>query len=211
MEFLGNTFEYLSCQLQTVVNSAKQSVGGWWDPLGEQNSLTNQLKCNISIYILALEEGRYYIGKTKKSIPEERILDHFRGKGSVWTRAFAPVKIVKIYQHYDEFDEDKYTKLYMSMYGIDNVRGGSYVTMALDPYTKRLLQKELWCASDVCVNCGSDQHWVSQCFERETGPKRIDLRYLPEDEPVLCSRCGRNSHPTLHCYASKHLNGTSLN
>lgn len=35
----------------------------------------------------------------------------------------------------DDYDEDKYTKIYIDKYGIDNVRGGSYVQVNFDDST----------------------------------------------------------------------------
>lgn len=77
-----------------------------------------------SIYILSLEDGKYYIGRT--SNVEARIKAHFEGRGSVWTSLYKPIDVVKVYQNASEYDEDKYTLIYMDKYGIQNVRGGIY-------------------------------------------------------------------------------------
>jgi hypothetical protein len=39
----------------------------------------------------------------------------------------------KIIKNCSSFDEDKYVKEYIAKYGIDKVRGGSYVTNDLTP------------------------------------------------------------------------------
>ena len=48
--------------------------------------------------------------------------------------------------------EDNLVKEYMSKYGIDNVRGGSYVTMDLSDEERRYLQDELDNAACSCLS-----------------------------------------------------------
>ena len=43
----------------------------------------------VHIYILQLENNKYYIGKTNN--PSFRINDHFTGKGSAWTSIHKPI------------------------------------------------------------------------------------------------------------------------
>lgn len=78
----------------------------------------------LSIYILSLENGKYYIGKTRDI--SSRLNSHFEGNGSTWTKKFKPTMEFTVFDNCDDFDEDKYVKIYMSKYGIENVRGGSY-------------------------------------------------------------------------------------
>jgi group I intron endonuclease len=42
----------------------------------------------------------------------------------------------------------------MAKYGIDNVRGGSYVSEILDEFQVYALTKEIWCSKDLCSRCG---------------------------------------------------------
>lgn len=62
----------------------------------------------VWIYILELKDGKYYVGKTNN--PDARILDHFKGGGSIWTKKYEPVKIIEKIPDCDDYDEDKYTK-----------------------------------------------------------------------------------------------------
>ena len=75
-----------------------------------------------SIYILKLEGGKYYIGKSGNV--ERRFQDHMSGNGSVWTRLHYPIELEKVISNTSAFDEDRYVKEYMSIHGVDNVRGG---------------------------------------------------------------------------------------
>ena len=80
---------------------------------------------NTTIYVLRLEGDRYYIGKSDNVM--NRYQQHLNGNGSAWTRKYKPVSLEKTIENVSSFEEDKITKEYMSTYGIDKVRGGSYV------------------------------------------------------------------------------------
>lgn len=79
------------------------------------------------------------------------------GNGSQWTKKYEPIKIFETIENCDGFNEDKYVLKMMSIHGIDNVRGGSYVQIELPNEEKILLQKRLNMALNRCANCGSDQ------------------------------------------------------
>ena len=120
----------------------------------------------VNIYILRLTQGKFYIGKT--SNPTFRISSHFNLKGgAVWTNKYKPLNVVKIIKNCDDFDEDKYTKMYMKRYGIDNVRGGSYVTENLMDSQKKLIHKEILCASNRCYGCGKTGHFINNCNQKK--------------------------------------------
>lgn len=116
------------------------------------------------VYILKLEDDKYYIGKSKD--PIKRFEEHKNGQGSAWTTKYKPIKVVETINNCDKFDEDKYTKLYMLKYGIDNVRGGSYCQLDLDKKTKLFLQKEIRTATNTCFRCGRDSHFVNNCYAK---------------------------------------------
>ena len=71
------------------------------------------------------------------------------------------------------FDEDKITKEYMAKYGIENVRGGSYVEIELSELQTEALKIELWQAKDLCTQCGRKGHFVKDCYAKTdvTGKK----------------------------------------
>jgi hypothetical protein len=71
---------------------------------------------------------------------------------------------VEIKEEADEFDEDKYTKMYMKKYGIDNVRGGTYTQLVLPDYLRMAIEKELCSAQDLCFRCNRSGHFVNHCY-----------------------------------------------
>ena len=115
-----------------------------------------------NIYVLKLQEDKYYIGKTYKLI-SERYMEHCKGYGSAWTRKFQPIAIIEEYINVNEFEEDKITKMYMAKYGIDNVRGGAYCRMKMPHSLLKLLKREIWHAQHKCLECGSEKHFVAKC------------------------------------------------
>lgn len=143
------------------------------------------------IYILKLEQNKYYVGKSDNLL--QRIDQHFFGSGAAWTKMYKPISIERIIPDCDSFDEDKYTKMYMATYGIDNVRGGSYIQINLNSNVHELLLREINGSKDRCFKCGSDTHYVNNC------PKIIS-----------CDRCGRVGHLKNKCYAKKDINGNTL-
>ena len=114
-----------------------------------------------SIYILKLDEEKYYVGKSNNV--KKRYKEHITGNGSAWTRMYKPISIHKIIKCESPFDEDKITKEYMFLYGINNVRGGSYVELKLSPFQHSTLNKEIWSATDKCTRCGRNGHFVKDC------------------------------------------------
>jgi len=63
-----------------------------------------------NIYILKLENDKWYIGKSDN--PQQRYLCHLNGAGSAWTSRHKPIELFKVFENLSPFDEDKYTKEY---------------------------------------------------------------------------------------------------
>lgn len=188
------------------------------------------------IYGLQLENGKYYVGRTDNV--ENRYQQHARGEGAVWTKTYKPIRIILMKLSTSSMDEDKYTKEFMAEYGIDNVRGGSYVTFDLNQQTKDFLQKEIWGSLNFCTRCGQPGHFINNCKVVIPSsnnipyipPKPItnipyippqnntNIPYIPQnntntDKPVkikTCKRCNRTGHGTKDCHAKTKLGGKEI-
>jgi predicted GIY-YIG superfamily endonuclease len=84
------------------------------------------------LYVLKLEQGKYYVGITTQT-PEARFAEHIRGgRTSYWTANYSPLSIHDrkdlgtIAKKSAERFEDKVTVKYMRKYGSENVQGGRY-------------------------------------------------------------------------------------
>lgn len=119
-------------------------------------------KIEIKIYVLKLEHNCFYIGMTLRKNINKRFQEHFEGKGSEWTKLHKPLEILEIYYHSDEWDENKITKKYMDLYGIDKVRGGSYCNINLSNLEKQFLLKEQL-FSKKCFKCNNNDHFTLNC------------------------------------------------
>ena len=101
----------------------------------------------VAIYILRLEQNKFYVGMTKRNI--ERIWEHIDGKGAAWTKKYPPCEgneILYFEEGLDPSDENRKTIEMMKRFGIHNVRGGDYCRV---PWGFSVLQRrggELWWA-----------------------------------------------------------------
>jgi predicted GIY-YIG superfamily endonuclease len=152
-----------------------------------------------NIYVLRLSRSKFYVGKSED--PHKRFEEHLRGYGSAWTRKYKPLKIEKIIKNASPFDEDKFTKEYMVKYGIENVRGGSYIEEELDDTQIEMLEREMRMAEDRCTRCGREGHFAKSCYAK--------TELINAKQPT-CYRCGREGHYSPECYASKHIKGYYL-
>jgi predicted GIY-YIG superfamily endonuclease len=171
-----------------------------------------------NVYVLKLQGGNYYVGKSDDVIG--RFQEHMSGNGSAWTRKHKPISIVESRDGVSVFEEDKVTKEYMAKYGIDKVRGGSYVMEELSEFHKEALNMEIWTAKDCCTQCGRKGHFVKDCHASTdiSGNKivyeepKIELIYVNNNKrnKNKCYRCGREGHYSNMCYAKSHIKGYEL-
>ena len=117
-----------------------------------------------AIYILELQNHKYYIGRSER-IPE-RLKQHFKGYGAIWTKKHKPIKVLDILEEKNLFSEDNITKEMMLKYGIDNVRGGSYCKVKLSKPEEEFLTKELRSIMNLCYFCGEKNHFFRNCKKK---------------------------------------------
>lgn len=150
----------------------------------------------VYIYVLQLENNKYYIGKTNN--PDNRISQHIATEGnygSAWTNKNKPLKVMEIIPNCDDYDEDKYTIKYMEKYGINNVRGGSFCEIILNKSNIETIKKMINGSSNKCYLCGMEGHYINNCKE-----EWIDI----------CNRCNREGHCEEDCYAKTNINGNKI-
>jgi predicted GIY-YIG superfamily endonuclease/ribosomal protein L37E len=165
-----------------------------------------------NIYVLSLQGGRIYVGKSNDV--KKRFDEHKAGYGSAWTSKYKPIEILKVIENASPFDEDRYVKEYMDKYGVNNVRGGSYCTFELSKEQIASIQKEIRGATDCCSRCGREGHFVKNCdnyFDisgaRIRDDKHESYGKKPQVKKNVCYRCGRDTHYADDCYASTHVRG----
>jgi hypothetical protein len=127
------------------------------------------------IYILKLEQGKYYVGKTNN--PYFRLESHFNLNGSLWTKKYKPIRVLELKSNCDDYDEDKITRQCMDKYGINNVRGGSFVSIKLKKSTINILNQMSNGTNNKCFICEKGGHFVKDCYSKKK--KHI---YVSDDE-----------------------------
>lgn len=160
------------------INLYKKSV-----VIKRRNNKMTSLNKNSSVYCLKLEQNKYYIGRSGN--PRDRIQKHFDGFGSQWTKKYKPIRIFEIIPNCVNFDEEKYTFIYMEKYGIENVRGGSFCQINLSDDDKRILNKIIKGSKDVCFKCGEKGHFIRQCPSNKTE--------LSENTPLIYNKPKKKS------------------
>jgi len=149
-----------------------------------------------NIYILKLENNKYYVGKS--NYLDTRAAAHINGSASSWTKKYKPISVEQIISNASPYDEDKYTIEYMDKYGIDNVRGGIYVSESLDTTQRNDINKRIWGANDCCTQCGRKGHFVKNC----KSTKDITGQYINKEEYVQvwqCDHCDREYEDKNEC------------
>ena len=182
-----------------------------------------------SLYILQLQGGKYYVGKTNDLT--RRYHEHKTGQGSEWTSLYKPIKMLETRQIESSDDENNITKQLMKKYGIENVRGGSYVQINLPDYVYKTLQLEIRGNTDACFKCGEQGHFARNClFESESESEEEQVwvtncckkefknltravtheRKCMESISPNCYRCGRKGHYSTQCYARSTVDGDDI-
>ena len=137
----------------------------------------------VFIYSLQLQNNKFYIGKTDN--PNFRLENHFNDSGSAWTKKHNPISIHQVIPECTDHDEQRITQEYMKKYGIDNVRGGPWCRIKLDPDEIQFIKKLIQSETDECYQCGSKNHFVKDWPEKKN----------------ICKRCGRFGHKDKNCFA----------
>jgi len=178
-----------------------------------------------SLYVLKLEKGKWYVGKSVDI--KKRYQQHLGGSGSAWTKKYSPVSLVESRPINSLHDENNLTKDYMKKYGVQNVRGGSYSQIDLDDSTIAVLNNEFIGNDNKCLKCGLEGHFANRCktkveeepvWECEYCDREFTTRFgcmihqkkCSEKDSDECHRCGRESHWAKDCYAQTHVEGYRL-
>jgi len=129
------------------------------------------------VYILRLRKGKWYVGYTTRGI--RRVLEQLENKGlfkaAKWAQKYRPVKWEEAVAEltsddHNEEDEDRITLRLMSKYGIQNVRGGRWCMVNMEPHTvkelKGLIGKPK--SGGKCSRCGRNGHTRPKCYAGTT-------------------------------------------
>ena len=159
------------------------------------------------VYVLQLEDNKYYIGKTTN--PQFRLENHYTASGSAWTKKYSPIRVHEIRPDQTDHDEQRITQEYMEKYGIDNVRGGPWCQIDISK-ERVMIQKILNSSSDKCYQCGESGHFVKDCPKNDVKKLSTMNNTNSFKNKNLCNRCGRTGHNELQCFAKTYQNGKPI-
>jgi cellular nucleic acid-binding protein len=139
----------------------------------------------VYIYILQLENDKYYIGRTEN--PAIRLDAHFNSNGAAWTKKYKPKNVIQPIPDCDNFDEDKYTIQYMEKYGINNVRGGSFCEFVLSKQNIATIEQMIKNVTDSCYKCGNKGHYAKECNKKPDENCNCITSYISTHKKINCA------------------------
>jgi predicted GIY-YIG superfamily endonuclease len=126
-----------------------------------------------TLYVLQLEDDKWYVGKTDDV--SKRLEQHLNGKGSAWTKEYSPVRIAQQRPITSIHDETNTTLDLMKKYGIDNVRGGAYCQVDLSDEIQTSIKHQINSNTDKCYNCGMKGHFANKCPKKEESEEEVEI------------------------------------
>lgn len=134
-------FEQFSKSILNIADKISDTVGAI------ETSICNFFNCDdnsIKIVILSCENNKFYLEST---INIKEKINYYLGANNNtkdwchWLKMHKPRAIYTIKEAYDIFDEDKYVLYMMYLFGIENVRGGSFKEVNLSSAELVVLEK----------------------------------------------------------------------
>lgn len=161
---IGNIFSTLCQNLKLKIdkNDAYRLLDLFMSEHEHENSETIDIPKQCIIYVLELEDNKYYVGRSTLDGVEQRITEHKNLKASMWTSQHHFVKEI-LRKPGNEYAEDNTTLEYMQMKGIENVRGGSFCSIVLPDYQLKSIRDQLCTAKNCCYKCLQAGHFRSEC------------------------------------------------
>jgi len=95
----------------------------------------------INIYILGLEDEKYFVGTTTNS--SFTLKSYLNNNNAAWTQKYKPLRVTRFIEDCYDYEEDTVTLNLMKIYGIANVRGGTYANVNLDKTTLDIIKQKI--------------------------------------------------------------------
>jgi NAD-dependent DNA ligase len=106
-----------------------------------KKEITKDVVKKINIYILGLEDEKYFVGTTTNSY--FTLKSYLNNNKAAWTQKYKPLRVTRFIEDCYDYEEDIVTLNLMKIYGIANVRGGSYVNVNLDKATLDIIKEKI--------------------------------------------------------------------
>ena len=90
---------------------------------------------------MSLAEEKYYVGTTTNK--NFTLQSYLNNNNASWTQKYKPLKVIRFIEDSYDYEEDIVTINLMKLYGIANVRGGSYSNVNLDKSTLDTIKQKI--------------------------------------------------------------------
>jgi len=135
----------------------------------------------MSIYILRLQQEKYWVGYTTEPICSIKPFMELND----WVTNYVVENIYKIIPA-KSYRLDYEVRELMGSAGIDNVRGGSWSDSVLPATVIRALKAEIFGTSDkVCFMCQKQGHYVQDCPDDDSGDSISEFFDTTVPSPAL--------------------------
>ena len=180
----------------------------------------------MSLYVIKcssqtdVKPDKYYIGISNNV--KHRLELHFSGQSGVaWVALHAkngswslveqidPVVTPDGLKNLTPFAENILTKEYMSLYGVENVRGGRWSQIDLQPFVVEELNMEFRSAKDLCYVCGLPGHQSRNCQRGQSRMYTMNTDTMNTDTTNTETKFSAEVHSTCQSGQSGQ-SGTSL-
>jgi hypothetical protein len=111
---------------------------------------------NISIYVLQLENGCYYVGQSINI--ERRLEEHRKGKGASFTKLNPVISLTEVFETdtkkliEGEVHEDFFVMKYIEKYGAEKVKGGTFLGSSRKRESRFQFYRNLFFEAQECDN-----------------------------------------------------------
>ena len=145
----------------------------------------------MKIFVIQLNNEKYFIGGSDNI---QETLDSYESGISVpeWISKNGIIETIETFEG-DAFDIDKTVIRYMSIHGINSVRGGSYKDSKLSQDEIVLIRGQIHAINNLCKACGLRGHDLDEC------------------RTVICYKCGLNNHEAKNCLSQNSIYGDAFN
>ena len=106
---------------------------------------------SLNIFLLKLENNKFYVNLSYDIIINNWLIKH------------KVINVIKIIPECDNYHLDIYTIMYMSEYGINNVRGGRFINIKLNNIDLIFINKFINNIINKCYICGDTNHLADKC------------------------------------------------
>jgi len=121
------------------------------------------------LYVIKLNQFKYYIGITKNTVQElDNYVNYLRlntsqKTGIDWIDKYRPLHMYDIKQNPKEHDLKRFTIRYMEVYGINHVRGWKYTRINLTIKENMSIMRDIINNTPFCLECKREVNRLYNC------------------------------------------------